>query len=124
MLDGCRTMLPFAGWYCGSFRGKSAIGKQGNAFDATNRALPRFAPCRALLASFANAGENIPSTKKLGKNYYVVRKPNSGDCKVEPKKVPNDFIMVGKSPYASQKYAEAAIETFPECTSARKESKE
>ena len=61
---------------------------------------------------FANAGENIPSTKKLGKNYYVVRKPNSGDCKVEPKKVPNDFIMVGKSPYASEKYAEAAIETF------------
>ena len=72
----------------------------------------------------ANAGERIESTKKLGKNYYVVRKPNSGDCKVEPKKVPNDFIMVGKSPYASQKYAEAAIETFPECTSAKKKSKE
>jgi hypothetical protein len=68
----------------------------------------------------ANAGERIESTKKLGKNYYVVRKPNSGDCKVEPKKVPNDFIMVGKSPYASQKYAEAAIATFPECTSAKK----
>ena len=60
----------------------------------------------------ANAGENIPSTKKLGKNYYVVRKPNSGDCKVEPKNVPNDFIMVGKSPYASDKCTEAAIETF------------
>src|SRR6476619_5702854 len=72
----------------------------------------------------ANAGENIPSTKKLGKNYYVARKPNSGYCKVEPKKVPNDFIMVGKSPYASEKYAEAAIETFPECTSAKKKSKE
>ena len=72
----------------------------------------------------ANAGERIESTKKLGKNYFVVRKPNSGDCKVEPKKVPNDFIMVGKSPYASQKYAEAAIETFPECSSARKKSKE
>jgi hypothetical protein len=68
----------------------------------------------------ANAGENVQSTKKLGKNYYVVRKPNSGDCKVEAKKVPNDFIMVGKSPYASQKYAEAAIATFPECTSAKK----
>jgi hypothetical protein len=65
-------------------------------------------------------GERIQSTKKLGKNYHVVRKPNSGDCKVEPKKVPNDFIMVGQSPYASQKYAEAAIETFPECSSARK----
>ena len=82
-----------------------------------------------LLAVFAwpfstNAGENIQSTKKLGKNYFVVRKSNSSDCKVEPKKVPNDFIMVGKSPYASQKYAEAAIETFPECSSARKKSKE
>jgi hypothetical protein len=38
--------------------------------------------------------------------------------------VPNDFIMVGKSPYASEKYAGAAIETFPECSSARKKSKE
>ena len=75
-------------------------------------------------ASPADAGERIRCTKKLGKNYYVVRKPNSGDCKVGPKKVPNDLIMVGKSPYASQKYAEAAIETFPECASARKKSKE
>ena len=72
----------------------------------------------------ADAGERIQSTKKLGKNYYVVRKPNSGDCKVEPKKVPNDLIMVGKSPYASQKYAEAAIETFPECAASKKTSKE
>jgi hypothetical protein len=72
----------------------------------------------------ANAGENIPSTKKLGKNYYVVRKPNSSDCRVEAKKVPKDFVMVGKAPYASEKYAEAAIETFPECTSAKTKSKE
>jgi hypothetical protein len=47
------------------------------------------------------------------KNYYVVRTPSSGDCKVEPKKLPNDFIMVGKSPYASERSAEAAIATFP-----------
>jgi hypothetical protein len=67
-----------------------------------------------------NAGEKIQSTKKLGKNYYVVRKPNSGDCKVKPKKVSNDFIMLGKSPFASEKYAEAAIATFPECTSEKK----
>ena len=66
-----------------------------------------------------------PNTKKLGKNYYVVRKPNSGDCKVEPKKVPNDFIMVSTSPYASEKYAEAAIETFPECKpEVKKDSKQ
>jgi hypothetical protein len=65
-----------------------------------------------------NAGEKIQSTKKLGKNY--LRKPNSGDCKVKPKKVSNDFIMLGKSPFASEKYAEAAIATFPECTSEKK----
>jgi hypothetical protein len=33
----------------------------------------------------ANAGEKIQSTKKLGKNYFVVREPNSSDCKVEAK---------------------------------------
>jgi hypothetical protein len=66
-----------------------------------------------------NAGENIPSTKKLGKNYFVVREPNSSDCKVEAKKVPKDLIMVGKSPYASEQYAKAAIETFPECKSVK-----
>jgi hypothetical protein len=98
--------------------------EQANAFDAKPRALPN--PLLLAVLSWplsANAGENIQSTKKLGKNYFVVRKPNSGDDKIEAKKVPNDF-MVGKSPYASQKYAEAAIETFPECTSAKKKSKE
>ena len=30
-------------------------------------------------------------------------------------------IMVGKSPYASEQYAKAAIETFPECKSAKKD---
>jgi len=69
----------------------------------------------------ANAGENMQSTKKLGKNYFVVRKANSGDCKVEPKKVPNDFIMVGKSPYASEKCTEAAIETFSRMHIGKKE---
>ena len=73
----------------------------------------------------ANAGENIQSTKKLGKNYYVVRKPNSGDCKVEAKKVPNNLVMVGKGPYASEQYAKAALEKFPECTSeSKKDSKQ
>jgi hypothetical protein len=76
-------------------------------------------------AAPANAGENIPSTKKLGKNYFVVREPNSSDCKVEAKKVPKDLIMVGKAPYASEQYAKAAIETFPECKpEVKKDSKQ
>jgi hypothetical protein len=67
----------------------------------------------------ANAGENIPSTKKLGKNYYVVRRASSGECSIVPKKVPKDLVMVGKGPYASEQYAKAAIETFPECKSVK-----
>jgi hypothetical protein len=47
------------------------------------------------------------------------------DCKVEAKKVPKELIMVGKSPYASEQYAEAAIRTFPECKpEAKKDSKQ
>ena len=56
----------------------------------------------------------VPSTNKLGKNYYVIRRPSSGECSVVPKKVPNDFVMVSKSPYAGEQYTKAAIETFPE----------
>jgi hypothetical protein len=72
----------------------------------------------------ANAGERIESTKKLGKNYFVVREPNSSDCRVEAKKVPNDAVMVGKGPYASEKYAKAALETFPECKPQAKTDKQ
>jgi hypothetical protein len=72
----------------------------------------------------ANAGERIESTKKLGKNYFVVREPNSSDCRVEAKKVPKDAIMVGKGPYAGKQYAEAAIETFPECKPQAKPDKQ
>jgi hypothetical protein len=93
--------------------------------------MQRFALTLALLLAVlpwpppANAGENIQSTKKLGKNYFVVREPNSSDCKVEAKKVPKELIMVGKSPYASEQYAEATIRTFPECKpEAKKDSKQ
>ena len=72
----------------------------------------------------ASAGEKIESTKKLGKNYFVVREPNSSDCRVEAKKVPKATMMVGKSPYASEQYAKAAIDTFPECKSEKTKSKE
>jgi hypothetical protein len=68
----------------------------------------------------ANAGERIESTKKLGKNYFVVREPNSSDCRVEAKKVPKDAIMVGKGPYAGKQYAEAAIETLPNASRTQK----
>jgi hypothetical protein len=45
--------------------------------------MQRFALTLALLLAVlpwpppANAGENVQSTKKLGKNYFVVREPNS-----------------------------------------------
>jgi hypothetical protein len=65
----------------------------------------------------ANAGERIESTKKLGKNYFVVRRPSSDECSVVAKKVPNDLVVVGKGLYASEQYARAALETFPECKS-------
>jgi hypothetical protein len=54
----------------------------------------------------------------------VVRKPNSSDCRVEAKKAPNDTVMVGKGPYASEKYAKAALETFPECKPQAKTDKQ
>ena len=75
------------------------------------------APCRALGPLPPMPARTSQSTKKLGKNYYMVRRPSSGECSVVPKKVANDFVMVGKAPYASEQYAKAAIETFPECKS-------
>jgi hypothetical protein len=66
----------------------------------------------------AGAGEKSTTTKKLGN--YVVRKPNSSDCRIEAKKVPKDSVMVGDAPYASEAYAKAALEKFPECKSEAK----
>jgi hypothetical protein len=53
---------------------------------------------------------------KLGKDYYVVKDSESGKCSIEA----GDYDdkpqgMVGDAPYASKKYAEAALKKSAEC---------
>jgi hypothetical protein len=53
---------------------------------------------------------------KVTKDYYVVREGQSDKCKV----VNGDFGdkpfgTIGGAPYASKKYATAALKKFPEC---------
>src|SRR5262245_24317366 len=54
---------------------------------------------------------------KVTKNYYVVREAHSDKCKIVPvqfgKTSPEGTI--GGAPYASKKYATAALKKFPEC---------
>jgi hypothetical protein len=54
---------------------------------------------------------------KVTKNYYVVREAHSDTCKIVPvefgKTSPEGTI--GGAPYASRKYATAALKKFPEC---------
>ena len=55
---------------------------------------------------------------KVTKDYYVVREGHSDKCKV----VTGDFGSnpkgaIGGAPYASKKYARAALKKFPECKS-------
>ena len=54
--------------------------------------------------------------KKVGKDYYVVRKGQSDKCSIEAGKMekkPDGAI--GGAPYASKDYAKAALKKFPEC---------
>jgi hypothetical protein len=54
-------------------------------------------------------------TNAVGQDYYLVRSSNN-QCSVVsggPGKKPEG--MVGNAPYATKKYAEAAIKNFPEC---------
>ena len=53
---------------------------------------------------------------KVTKDYYVVREGQSDQCKI----VNGDFGKnpegtIGGAPYASKKYATAALKKFPEC---------
>jgi hypothetical protein len=53
---------------------------------------------------------------KLGKNYYVVHEGQTNQCSI----VPGEWSSkpagaLGGAPYASRKYAKAALKTFPEC---------
>ena len=63
-------------------------------------------------------GENFIKTKKpkLGADYYVVRKGDSGKCFLVAGK-PGDKPVgaVGDAPYASKKYAMRALQSSPEC---------
>jgi hypothetical protein len=52
--------------------------------------------------------------KKLGKNYYVVRKDDG--CAIATGKLEKrPEGAIGDAPYASKGYAKAALKTFPEC---------
>jgi hypothetical protein len=54
--------------------------------------------------------------KKVGKDYYVVRHGQNGQCAIKSgnwETKPKD--AVGDFPYASKRYAQAALKTFAEC---------
>jgi hypothetical protein len=53
---------------------------------------------------------------KVTKNYYVVREGQSDKCKVVNGNFGDKpFGTIGGAPYASKKYADAALKKFPEC---------
>jgi hypothetical protein len=53
---------------------------------------------------------------KLGKNYYVVRMGVGDKCSIVSGEWSNKPAgVLGGAPYASRKYAKAALKTFPEC---------
>jgi hypothetical protein len=56
---------------------------------------------------------------KLGKDYYVVRKGQTDQCSIvttaSAKGEGSPEGTIGGAPYASAKYAKAALKTFPEC---------
>ena len=51
---------------------------------------------------------------KLGKNYYIVRDGENGNCSIKTGHFgENPKGMMGDAPYASKKYAEDALKKFP-----------
>ena len=53
---------------------------------------------------------------KVTKDYYVVREGQSDKCKVVNGNFGDKpFGTIGGAPYASKKYATAALKKFPEC---------
>src|SRR5262245_55929080 len=54
---------------------------------------------------------------KVTKNYYVVREAQSDKCKIVPAEfgTTSPEGTIGGAPYASRKYATAALKKFPEC---------
>ena len=69
-------------------------------------------------AQIREPGESFIKTKKpkVGADYYVVRKGNSGKCAIvtgEPGDKP--VGAVGDAPYANRNYATKALQSSPEC---------
>jgi hypothetical protein len=63
-------------------------------------------------------GEGFLAQKhpELGDDYYVVRKGQSNQCSIATGKWEKKPVgALGDAPYASEKYAKAALKTFPEC---------
>jgi hypothetical protein len=63
------------------------------------------------------AGYVDTNRPKVGKDYYVVHEGQSNQCKVVTRgfgEAPPGAI--GGAPYATKKYAMAALKTFPECS--------
>ena len=53
---------------------------------------------------------------KVTKDYYVVREGQGDRCKVVAADFGNNPVgTIGGAPYASKKYATAALKKFPEC---------
>jgi hypothetical protein len=53
---------------------------------------------------------------KVGKDYYVVRSDESDKCSIVTGEWANKPVgTLGSAPYATKKYAIAALKTFPEC---------
>jgi hypothetical protein len=53
---------------------------------------------------------------KIGKDYYVVREGQSDQCSIVGGTWGDKPVgALGDAPYASEKYAKAALKTFPEC---------
>lgn len=80
-----------------------------------------------LTAGEARAGDVGPkgtgyvdtNRPKLGKNYYVVREQD-GQCSIQTgafNERPDGTL--GDAPYASKKFAKAALKRFPECRQAK-----
>jgi len=54
---------------------------------------------------------------KVTKDYYLVREGQTNKCKIVPAQFGENpkGTIIGGAPYASKKYATAALKKFPEC---------
>ena len=50
-----------------------------------------------------------------GEEFYVVKNPKTGSCKISNKADDGQHVMIGKSSYPTAKEAKAAKNAAPEC---------